>query len=262
MMKKLPLILVILLLPLLSFAQSSVNAADIVAKINRGEAVSYKNVVITGDLNMTKLKNMKQKGNNGDNSSREFLSVVTVPLTFVNCTFRGDVLAYFNPDNGRNMVRSINEVYNTDFAKEVRFENCTFEQESAFKYSAFKGGASFAGSRFAEEALFKYSDFDKLVNFSQARFSDDANFKYVSFPVTANFSGAVFGGEANFKYAKFAEGVSFQKAVFDGLANFKYAKLSEPFNLRGASFKGDDDFKYTSLNNQSVTLSSLQQDNQ
>ncbi|WP_347159511.1 pentapeptide repeat-containing protein [Pontibacter chitinilyticus] len=262
MMKKLPILLLVLLLPLLSLAQSSVNASEILGKINRGEAVTYRNATIVGDLNLTKLKNMKLKSGRNENNTKEYVSTVTNPLTFINCTFEGDVLGYFNPQNGGGMFTSSSgEVYNTNFEREVRFENCHFEQASAFKYSAFKGGVSFAGSRFSEEALFKYSDFNGKVNFSNAKFEDDANFKYVTFPVQADFSGAAFGGEANFKYARFPEGATFQRASFDGLANFKYAKLAEPFNVKGASFKGDDDFKYTQLNNQQITLSSLIQQN-
>ena len=258
-MKNLQILLVLLLLPMLTWAQSKVNASEIIAKINRGEAVSYKNAEIVGDLDMTKLQNRKLKDQKGDSkySSKEYISTVTAPLTFVNCTFKGDVLAYFNPDSGVNMVNSNNEVYNTNFDKEVRFEKCTFERAAAFKYSEFEGGASFAGSRFAEEALFKYSKFRGAIDFSNARFSADANFKYVTFPVKVSFAGATFGGEANFKYAKFDEGVNFQKATFDGTANFKYAKISDSFNIKGADFKGGDDFKYTRLNNRQVSLNTL-----
>lgn len=250
-----------LLLPLLSFAQTRVNASEILAKLNHGEAVSYRNAEITGDLDMTKLQNMKLK-NSKDGDTKEYISTVTAPVTFVNCTFTGDVLAYFNPDNGiSGVMNNANEVYNTNFEKDVLFENCKFEQEAAFKYTEFKSSASFVGSRFAEEALFKYSKFSENVNFSNVRFEEDANFKYVDFPKGISFAGATFEEEANFKYAKFQQGVNFQKAVFDGTANFKYAKISDNFNIRGAAFRGGDDFKYTKLNDRSVSLSSLQSTN-
>jgi hypothetical protein len=261
MKKQVQLLLVLLVLPLLSWAQTKVNASEIIAKINRGEAVSYTNAEITGDLDMTKLKNMKpkkkQRESSNNYSSNEYISTVTAPITFVNCTFTGNVLGYFNPDEGVKMLNPSNEVYNTNFEEDVRFENCTFREKSAFKYSEFKKGASFAGSRFEEEALFKYSKFTKAVDFSEAQFREDANFKYVNFPVTANFSKAAFEDEANFKYAKFPEGVNFQKAVFNALANFKYAKLEGPVNLKGTAFNGSDDFKYTQVNNRKTSLTAL-----
>lgn len=247
-----------LMLPLLSWAQSKVNASEIIEKINRGEAVSYRNAEITGNLDMTKLQNMKRK-NGKDGDTKEYISTVTAPVTFVNCTFSGDVLAYFSPDSGASgIMNGSGEVYNTNFERDVLFENCRFEQGSAFKYSEFKGDASFVGSRFSEEALFKYTKFSQNANFSNVRFEEEANFKYVDFPRKISFAGATFEEEANFKYAKFKDGVNFQKAVFDGTANFKYANISNSFNIKGADFRGGDDFKYTKLNNKSISLSSLQ----
>src|SRR5690606_765139 len=124
-MKKSLLFLLCLLVPVLTWAQNRVNATDIIAKINRGEAVVYKNVEIIGDLDLTKLDNMKleQKSDN-KYSTHEYISTVTAPVTFINCTFKGDVLAYFNPDGqGVKMLsnKSSNELYNTNFTKAVRF---------------------------------------------------------------------------------------------------------------------------------------------
>jgi hypothetical protein len=259
MKKQVQLLLVLLMLPLLTMAQSKVDATEIIAKINRGEAVNYKNAEITGNLDMTKLKNMKLKNEKGgDNDSKEYISTVTAPITFENCTFKGDVLAYFNPDSGIDIAKQKNEVYNTNFEKEVRFEKCTFEEAAAFKYSEFEQNVSFAGSQFDEEALFKYSEFEKAADFSKADFRELANFKYVTFPVAPDFKGATFNDDADFKYAKFEKGVNLQQATFNDLANFKYTRFSAPANLKGTKFNGSTDFKYTKLGNRSVDLATLQ----
>lgn len=260
MRKQVYFLLMSFFLPLLTMAQTRVDAAEIIAKINRGEAVSYKDAEITGDLDMTKLKNRKLKNDKaGKYETKEYISTVAVPLSFENCTFTGRVLAYYNPDNGLNVINSTNEVYNTNFEDEVRFVNCTFKEDAAFKYSEFEEKVAFTGSRFEEEALFKYSEFEKAADFSKVTFDDDAIFKYVTFPVGVSFKGAVFDEEADFKYAKFRNGVDLQQAVFNGLANFKYTKFYDAANLRGASFKGSSDFKYTQLNNRTVDLATLQQ---
>ncbi len=248
-----------LMLPLMAWAQTRVNASEIVAKINRGEAVSYKNAEIVGDLNLTKLQNMELKKSNSKYDSKEYVSTVTVPLTFVNCRFKGDVLAYYNPNNSINLKNSHSETYNTNFERDVLFENCAFEQRTAFKYSKFDGAVSFISSRLAEEALFKYAEFDKRANFSNVRFGGEANFKYAEFPQLVSFAGANFTEEANFKYAEFESGVNFEKALFNGTANFKYADVKKSFNIKGADFRGGDDFKYTKFNNKQVTLASLLQ---
>ncbi|RNI29637.1 hypothetical protein EFA69_08750 [Rufibacter immobilis] len=256
-----------LLLPALVWAQTNVPAAEVIAKINRGEAVSYQNVTITGDLDLTQLANktlQPAKGGQGNWESKEYVSTVTAPVSFINCTFKGNVLAYFNPnyEDGKpkiSLKSELNEVYNTNFEKDVRFEECVFERRSDFKYSQFRGIASFAGSTFQEEALFKYSKFSNGIDFSKARFREEANFKYVKFPSAVQFKGASFEREANFKYAAFPEGADFQKATFLGLANLKYARLADPVQWKGAVFKGGQDLKYASMNNSSFSNYALQE---
>ncbi|WP_210487551.1 pentapeptide repeat-containing protein [Rufibacter aurantiacus] len=261
------LLLLFLLLPALAWAQTSVPASEIIAKINRGEAVSYQNATITGDLDLTQLQNktLKKNESGGKHDSKVYNSTVTAPVSFTNCTFQGNVLAYYNPNSidgdglKVNLQNGKEEVYNTNFEKDVRFEKCTFEKRSAFKYSVFNADASFAGSTFQQEALFKYSKFNGKIDFAKARFNEVANFKYVNFPAKTDFKGASFNEEADFKYASFPQGGDFQNAVFNSLANFKYAKLSDPMQWKGASFKGGQDLKYASLNQKSFSAAALQE---
>ena len=267
-MKKLNLFVCMLLfLPVLSFAQTRVDAKEIIYKINQGQAVSYKNARIEGNLDLTQLNNKQlQKDTDNEKQSKVYISTVTVPVSFTNCTFTGHVLAYFNPDNFdlsngstvRNLTKSWvgeakNEIYNTNFEKEVTFVNCTFEESSNFKYSEFKEGVSFAGSRFEKEAFFKYTKFGKTADFNKAQFENGAVFKYVKFPQQPNFSGATFAGETDFKYTHFPHGVNFQRTQFKDFANFKYTQFAEPLNLKGAAFKKEGDFKYTQLDGRKVS---------
>lgn len=253
-MKRSFLFLLLLAVPFLTWAQTRVNASEIIAKINRGEAVTYKNAEIVGVLDLTRLDNMRlEKKADGKNSTDEYISTVKVPLTFIDCTFKDDVLAYYNPDNEDiKILNRKNEVYNTNFDKAVRFENCVFEGYSAFKYSKFKEDVSFAGSNFRHEANFKYSKFSKSADYSTAKFAEEANFKYVAFPEQTSFGNASFKREANFKYAKFSGDADFRAADFRGLANFKYTKVANNMNLQRAMFRGDEDFKYTKVNNRMV----------
>lgn len=253
-MKKSFLLLFLLAVPFLTWAQTRVNASEIIAKINRGEAVTYKNAEIVGVLDLTRLDNMRlEKKADGKNSTDEYISTVKVPLTFIDCTFKDDVLAYYNPDNEDiKILNRKKEVYNTNFDKAVRFENCVFEGYSAFKYSKFKEDVSFAGSNFRHEANFKYIKFSKSADYSTAKFAEEANFKYVTFPEQTSFGNASFKREANFKYAKFSGDADFKAADFRGLANFKYTKVANNMHLQKAMFRGDEDFKYTKVNNRMV----------
>jgi hypothetical protein len=190
MKKTLYYFMLLLIMPALSMAQSSVSSKDIIAKINAGQAISYTNARINGDLDLTQLANKKLvKNSKNDMDSKAYLSTVTVPLTFVNCVFTGDVLAYYNPDNDRFQLfkESENVVFNTNFENDVTFSGCTFEKTSAFKYSEFKGKVSFTGSRFRDEALFKYAIFTSAPNFSKVSFEDVAVFKYVSYKLSGSF---------------------------------------------------------------------------
>jgi hypothetical protein len=267
-MKKLrnltPVLFALLLLPALSFAQTKVAATEILDKINRGEAVTYRDVQVEGDLDMTQLNNKRLKeASMEDNNSKEYISTVTAPVSFTNCTFKGKVLGYYNPDNDKESgwigksLTNTNEVYNTNFNKDVRFEDCVFEEAAAFKYSQFGGNVSFAGSRFQKSAIFKYSQFAQGPNFHKAVFADEAVFKYVKFPKGVNFSETAFRQEADFKYAEFSEGVDFQKTAFGGYADFKYTKFANPLNMQGASFQGSENFKYACLDGKAVTFSTL-----
>ncbi|WP_299991033.1 pentapeptide repeat-containing protein [uncultured Pontibacter sp.] len=258
-MKKSFLLLFLLAIPFLTWAQTRVNASEIIDKINRGEAVTYKNAVIVGVLDLTTLDNMHiEKKSDDKYSTKEYLSTVKVPLTFVDCTFKDDVLAYYNPDNQDiKLFNRKNEVFNTNFDKAVRFENCVFEGYSAFKYSKFKEDVSFAGSRFRHEGNFKYSKFSKSADYSNVKFEEEANFKYTNFPQTASFDRATFRREANFKYTKFSQDANFRQANFRGLANFKYTKVGNNLDFQRTEFNGDEDFKYTQVNNRKVSRADL-----
>jgi uncharacterized protein YjbI with pentapeptide repeats len=270
----------LLLLPAFAMAQSRVEAREILAKINRGEKVTLKNTRVEGDLDLTQLQNKKLKKEDqqdANQGSKFYISTVTAPLSFTGCTFTGKVLGYFNPEADQiNVSGKGNDVFSTNFEKEVRFEDCTFEAEAAFKYSEFNQLASFGDSRFQQAAVFKYArfaqgvSFEKAdfaqradfkyarfvqgVNFEKANFGQQADFKYVKFPAGTSFRTADFHQEADFKYAEFLKGADFRQAAFRSFANFKNTQLSDPVSFTGARFTGATDFKYTRLNGRTVNL--------
>ena len=208
-----------------------IKATDIIKQINEGRAVEYNNVEIEGDLDLTDLENRRLERSptsrfNYDHAT--YHSTVEVSLKFTNCTFLGNVLAYYN-------VECDNETYIAHFEKDAVFRNCNFKQASEFKYSEFNGAASFAGCTFDEVANFKYSEFSSGPLFGKVKFESGADFKYTEFP-----------GET-----------SFENATFYGLANFKYSKFSSPLNMDGVVFNGGGDFKYTQKDGRDFTSSLL-----
>ncbi|AUD05483.1 pentapeptide repeat-containing protein [Spirosoma pollinicola] len=228
-------------------AQSTVDAKDIIAKINRKESVSYQNATITGDLDLTDLANRRESREGGWGDSRQFLSVVEVPVTFKNCKFTGKFLAYRTEDSDRKLIKTNNIVYNADFREGVTIEGCTFEKDAAFKYSIFDQRAIFTNNTFKDIALFKYSKFRNAADFSGSTFRDYADFKYTKFDESSSFQKAAFEQYADFKYTKYDERVDFGQARFNRNADFKYTHFPRGTNFDDTRFEGSTDFKYTTL---------------
>lgn len=249
---KILFIATLLLIPTLTFAKSQVKASQIIDQINAGKSVQYKNAEIVGNLDFTSIKNVtvdeKSKRNRDRNkgSTLTYWCHVKSPVSFINCVFKGDVLAYVNKDRE-------NETYNAIFYKDVDFQGCDFQGKSAFKYVKFEGDANFKNTQYHDEALFKYTKFSTDVSFSNSSFHKDANFKYTEFPESAFFDKTAFKRLANFKYAEFPVGVTYEGAQFKGEANFKYTKFHEPVNFDNVAFDGDVDFKYTKIGGKSFT---------
>lgn len=231
-----------------ALAQTTVAANDIIAKINRKEAVSYQNATIVGDLDLTSLANRKQVRDGGWGDSEHFLSTVDVPITFTNCTFKGKFLAYRTDEwEGKRFMKGSNTVYNTNFPEAVRIENCTFNDDAAFKYSEFSQRAIFTSNTFQQIALFKYTKFRNAADFSSSSFQGYADFKYTHFNEASIFEKVTFNRSADFKYTDFDEGADFRQATFAGNTDFKYTKFPRGTRFDNARFQGSIDVKYATL---------------
>ena len=238
MKKLILLVFIVLILSLFVSAKNKVSADDILAKIDRQEPISYEGVIVSGDLDFTKIKDKVLKKSGGKNSTRLYHYNIHSPISFKNCTFTGDVLAYVHDDDQ-------NITHNAMFYEDVTFKGCEFKGLSAFKYSKFYKKTDFQKSAFSYEALFKYSKFTETIRFSHSSFNETANFKYAKFPRDAYFNGVTFQEYANFKYTKFYGHVSFEKAVFEGEANFKYTKFYDSISLKYTKFPASSDFTDT-----------------
>ncbi|WP_462248540.1 pentapeptide repeat-containing protein [Ekhidna sp.] len=211
-----------------AFAQNTVSASDIMEDIREGKSISYENKTIVGDLDFTymedKMPDLPKKSkwwNNGGNTVEESIDV---SISFVNCTFQDDVLAYIHDDPS-------GYTFTADFDRDVIFKNCEFKRNAMFKYSDFDGDVDFSGAKFQRKTTFKYAEFDEPADFSNTYFDDDATFKY----------------------AQFDEGASFKDAVFEESWNIKYMKARGDFDIAGLNVRDDIDAKYTKINGRSFT---------
>ncbi|MEQ9403453.1 MAG: pentapeptide repeat-containing protein [Cyclobacteriaceae bacterium] len=211
-----------------ALAQQIVDARQIMKDINSGKDISYENVTIEGDLDFTymdyKIDDLPRRSKWWNNGNNEVDETIEVKISFVNCTFTDDVLAYIHDD-------PTGYTFTADFEREVTFKNCEFKRKAMFKYSEFDEEVDFSGSKFRRESTFKYAEFDESASFANTTFNDDAIFKY----------------------SDFERGVSFENAIFEESLNIKYLEVRGDFNINKMKVDDDIDAKYTSINGRSFS---------
>ena len=246
--------LLVLVFTTATFTQNTIDASDILKDIKSGKSISIKNATIEGVLDFTymdealeKLPKRKKKSwwGNG-NYDNKVEKLIEVKISFENCTFKDDVLAYI-PDEDSGYT------FTADFEDAAIFKDCTFERKAMFKYSDFKKNTDFSGTSFNDDSTFKYAKFKKEINFSNTTFEEVSTFKYAKFNRNVNFSNSVFKDSAVFKYTQFYDGVSFKNTNFEEDLNIKYMKVSGDFNITGMNVAYDIDSKYTKINGKSFS---------
>lgn len=234
------------------FSQKTVDAVAILKDIKAGKSISYENTTIKGVLDFTFMnealeKLPKKKKNSWWNSSKTNNVIdkqIKVKISFTNCNFIDDVLAYIpHEESGYTFV--------ANFEQEVIFKDCIFEKKALFKYSHFDDDLDFSGTIFTDDNTFKYAKFNRKSNFTATKFNEVASFKYAKFKKNTSFSNAVFKDSAIFKYAYFSNGVSFRNTQFEEDLNIKYTKVSGDFDITNMHVKFDIDSKYASINGKS-----------
>lgn len=234
------------------FAQKTIEASDIMADIKKGKSITYQNATIVGTLDFTYMNDALEKlpakrksswWRNG-NSTNEIKKIIEVKISFIDCTFKDDVLAYIpDEDSGYTFTASFEDI--------AIFKNCNFERKAMFKYSRFERESDFSGSFFEDDSTFKYAKFDKDTNFESTKFSEISTFKYAKFIRKVSFANSVFEDSAVFKYTKFNNGVSFFNTNFEEDLNIKYMQVFGDFDITKMKVGYDIDSKYTKINGKS-----------
>ena len=250
-MKNIITLLSFLLINIFAFSQKSVNANDILRDIENGKPIIIANATIEGILDLTymndalpKLPKRSKWWNNGGSNTVE--KQITNKVSFVNCTFKDDVLAYI-PDEKSGYT------FVANFEDNVVFKDCVFEQKAMFKYSDFEQDSNFSGTKFNGASTFKYAKFEKDISFENTLFDEPATFKYADFKRFVSFKNSIFKESAVFKYTEFNDGVSFNNVRFEEDLNIKYTKVSGEFDISNMEVAYDIDSKYTSINGKSFS---------
>ncbi len=237
------------------FSQKTIEASDLLKDIKDGKTITISNATIEGVLDFTymdnalpKLPKRRKWWNNG--GSNEVTKIIESKISFINCVFTDDVLAYI-PDEDSGYT------FTADFESTVTFKDCTFERKAMFKYSDFERDTDFSGTKFKDDNTFKYAKFDRAISFNNTIFEEPATFKYAEFRENVSFANSIFKETATFKYSKFKDGVSFNNTKFQEDLNLKYTKVTGQFDTKNMEVSYEIDTKYTSINGRGFSKSDL-----
>lgn len=235
------------------FSQKKIEASTILNDIKNGKNISIENATIIGVLDLTfmddALKNVPKKkknswfnwSSNNNSNTNEIKKLISVKISFKNCTFNNDVLAYIPTEES-------GYTFTASFEEEVIFKNCEFTRKAMFKYSDFYKDSDFSYSTFNDDNTFKYAKFLQKSNFYKTKFNEVATFKYAKFSENVSFANAIFKDTATFKYTQFKNGVSFNNTQFKEDLNIKYMNVSGGFDITGMDVNYEIDSKYTKIN--------------
>lgn len=244
---KLLLCSVLLLTSLTTFGQTKVTSREIIDKINKGEPVEYRNAQIVGDLDLTQLKNQRLESKK-NTSQKFYANTVEAPFQFTNCTFTGDIITTRQPEQ--------QSIFYTNFAKDVKLQNCTFKGVMAFRHATFSDNVTFEGSQFEREANFVHTIFAMRPTFKGVTFADATNFRHTGLTKGIDFTKATFRQAIDFRHTNFPEGVSFKDATFDREADFTHAEFSARADWTGASFRRGVGSEHAQMNGRRYDLES------
>ena len=170
---------------------------------------------------------------------------ITSSVTFKNCTFEGDVLAFVEDGEG-------NRTYTT-FQSNISFVNCTFKGKAHFRACSVGGRTLFTGSYFETEANFEECSFAQNAYFNRCIFHEELRFQNAffmqritfmdaEFDDNASFQGVTFNATAQFSNTKYAGYADFSMVSWNGACFFNYAELSERSVFNNSFFSKKAEF--------------------
>lgn len=196
-------------------------------------AYHFSDRVFEEDLDLIGMASRAKSGPN------RYLCQVRPILTFENCVFKGDILAY-SEANG--------EQVSFVFEHPVSFINCDFKGEFNLKAADFRGGITITDCRFNEavtmedasfgrRTVIRESHFFKSLRMQNAHFHENANFFGSTFHDNASFQQAYFSGEAQFSKTDFRKYADLSLALFNKGFFANYAEFSDRLNMDNADFR-------------------------
>lgn len=220
-------------------SSQNVSADEIVSKIKSGEPVGYKNISVSGSIDLSSLEGPVKQPVTIINSQLGPVNFEGVsfeePVDLRSTQFNGNssfAKATFLADANFAGAKFIGETdfRNVKFSSATTFLNSQFLDDTSFGNAQFGGEAIFLGSRFYKDVDFDYAQFSRLVSFWNAKFENvrfmetefegSTGFNYAQFDNSTVFAGTRFGGDAIFRATQFSSNAQFGLASFGGLSDF------------------------------------------
>lgn len=192
-----------------------VSSDDVVERISKGSAVSFSNIIIKGDLNLSDIDLLKDVDR----------AEIDSPISITGSILQGDLVS--------------NEKV---FRRSLILDNNIFLGNVSFEAARFADKASFSGSTFNRSCLFSAANFLKVTNLRGCIFKDECRFDTASFEKVASFEDVMFLNNANFRGAKFKDDL-----IFKNTSNSKNMKIDflncsflKKVRFARSRFKGDE----------------------
>jgi hypothetical protein len=238
-MKQLTVIFLALLFTNCASSTNQKKMTDYRELIRKGKDVFIENTTFTEAIDFTKILPANPV-NKGVSQVR-----IVSSITFSNCTFKEDLIAFSRDDEGNQL--------NTSFQSNLSFVGCTFDAPVNFRGISVSGKVVFSGSFFENTAVFEESSFQQLAFFNNCSFHKELRFQNAFFMQRANFLNAQFDETASFQGSTFNSTAQFSNTRFYGYADFSlvrwkedvffnYAELAERATFSSSTFWGFADF--------------------
>ena len=264
-------------------ANTTLSAEQLLADIASGRPLSYIDVVVEGDMDLTLLAGVPL-------TPTTRIITVGAPLYFERCQFKGKVTGFGHRGD---------TTYAARFTSAVSFQNCRFEQDVDLRGGSFEHhlylnnslfdqqmvlqaaringnlrleNADFSGdllmqeivvnglfwangakiygqfsvqqADFIQNAMFSNLLVTGYADFGLTNFRRSAYFPYGTYHGRVNYSGAIFHHRAEWTKARFEDAVDMQNVRFDYPPVSDGVESKEPLDMTGAA-SGDDAHRLT-----------------
>ena len=134
-----------------AFAQKEVSSLELLSQIGQGKSLSYENVIVTGDIDLSKLDHPTETGKYIENGKTAYVlsHLVQQAISFKNCTFKGKLIFCTKTESNTEKRE-----YRVEFAEDVILQNCRFEKTVDFELTNFGKAISLEGSVFKDQPKF------------------------------------------------------------------------------------------------------------